>query len=148
MNTHRRIKALLGIMCALVACGARAAPDLPTQEQSERCNKLVDKQFQVRRAVAGTDEANMRSRFESHYNVKRSKCFFLEVVTGAIVDKASDKASTIEIQALWDADENLQYGWFKEYGSLGVNQSECFVQKTVCRGREEWKRLIQPFLQE
>jgi hypothetical protein len=69
-------------------------------------------------------------------------------VTGVVGDKTGDRASLIEIQALWDANENKQYGWFKEFESLGTVQSECFVQKTACRGREEWERLIKPFMHE
>jgi hypothetical protein len=143
--THR---AFLAVVFAAVACAVRAAPDLQAQEQAEKCNKLVEKQFRERRGSGAADGGTLRSRFESHYNRKRSKCFFLEVVTGTVVDKTNEKPSTVEIQALWNANENLQYGWFKQLDSLAGSQSECFLQKTVCRGREEWQRLIRPFLEE
>jgi len=139
-------RAFLAVAFAVVACAARAAPDLQVQEQAEKCNKLVEKQFRERRGAG--EGGTMKSRFESHYNVKRSKCFFLEVVSGTVVDKTNEKSSTVEIQALWDANENTQYGWFKEMDSLAGRQSECFVQRTACRGREEWQRLIRPFLEE
>jgi len=142
------VKVSIAVVFACFLCAANADPGVRADEMSERCGKLVEKLFKERWTTGKTDDGKMRGRFESHYNAKLNKCFLLEIVTLVTGDRATNKAALIEIQALWDANEKRQYGWFKEYDSPGAIQSNCYVQNTACRSKEEWVNLIKPYMEE
>jgi len=148
MSTSGILKAMIACSFALLASLPRAQGDARSQELSERCKRIAAEQYKNAWGEGHSVGAAMDGRMESHYNVKLRKCFFLETVPGKRVDQSTAKTALFEIQALWDADEKKQYGWLKESDSLGAFESECFVQKTTCHGKEEWRRLIRSFMEE
>jgi|SRR5450631_1433541 hypothetical protein len=140
---------LLGaISLALFSRDARAVTGAHAQERVDQCRALVDRQFKDRRAAANADAGRRKARIESHYNAREDRCFVLEIVTDTDATGASGLTAPVEIQALWDASEHTQYGWFKAFGPPGVAHTECFLQARACHGKEEWERLIRPYMSE
>jgi hypothetical protein len=51
----------------------------------------------------------------------------------------------MESQALWDANEKKNYGSYDKFDPMPLS---CWVQEKKCSSKEEWERLVKPFLEE
>ncbi len=79
----------------------------------------------------------MRFNYESHYNERLNKCFFLEDATSySVVD---GKSNSIEIVRLFDANGNKEYANF----SFGA----CIVNGKTCGSYEEFQELIKQYME-
>lgn len=143
---HGQVRVLVAIALIAIASTARAEPDARADELSEQCGKLVARLFQDNWGDGKTTDGGARGRFEGHYNRKLNKCFLLRTVSGVYRNDEQRRNVRLESEQLFDANENKNYGQFGNYhDNLPLT---CWVQGTRCRSKEEWDRLIKPFMEE
>ncbi len=136
-------RASLTLAIALLACSAHAAND---RESTQQCRELVAKLSRESWPKGVTDDGGSRVRFDSHYNSKLGKCVFLETVSGVSRSPALKRILPRETQRLGDADEKRNLGKFDQWND--EVPVACWVQDKKCSSKQEWERLIRPYLEE
>jgi hypothetical protein len=76
--------------------------------------------------------------FENHYNVRLNKCFMLEENT--LITRDQGKTYTSKLLTLVDVHGNKAVGSFSPLN--------CDVQEKKCRGEDEFKVLIRPYMDD
>jgi len=136
-------RASLTVALALLTCAAQGANN---GELAQQCRDQVAKLYRDKWPKGVTDDGNSRVRFDSHYNSRLGKCIFLETVYGVTRSPALKRILPRETQRLGDANEKRDLGKFDRWNEeVPVT---CWVQEKKCGSREEWERLIKPYLEE
>jgi hypothetical protein len=136
-------RASLTLVIGLLACAALAASE---RELAQQCREQVAKVYRDAWPKGVTDDANSRVRFDAHYNSRLGKCVFLETVSGVSRSPALKRILPRETQRLGDADENRNLGKFDRWNDEAP--VTCWVQDKKCGSKQEWERLIRPYLEE
>lgn len=136
-------RASLTLAIALLACAVQAAND---RESAQQCHEQVAKLYQEKWPKGVTADSNPHVRFDSHYNSRLGKCIFLETVSGVSRSPALKRILPRETQRLGDADENRNLGKFDRWNDEAP--VTCWVQDKKCGSKQEWERLIRPYLEE
>jgi hypothetical protein len=135
MSTFRTV-----FVCALLfASAAGAQTRTESYMLQERCGKRADEIFRTDYGTHSkrTEHGELRFNYESHYNERLNKCFFLEDATSySVVD---GKSNSIEIVRLFDANGNKEYANF----SFGA----CIVNGKTCGSYEEFQELIKQYME-
>jgi hypothetical protein len=113
--------------------------------ESERCGKLVAELFKKEWGNGVSNDGNTHAVYQSHYNAKLNKCFFEQLSSGVVVNKKTKKVTPNEDDALYDANENKEYGAYIQYGDRVML---CYLNDKLCVSKEEWESLIKPYMEE
>ena len=104
-------------------------------KRHERCGKLAEQIFEKDFPVG---ERKGLEIFQNHYNVRLNRCFILEENT--TITKDAGKSYTIKLLTLVDVNDNKIYGSF--------NPLYCAVQDATCKSEQEFRSLIQQFMED
>lgn len=135
--------ASLTLAIAFFACAAQAAND---DEAAQQCREQVAKLYRDTWPKAMTDDSNSHVRYFGHYNSRLGKCIFLETVSGVSRSPALKRILPRETQRLGDAGENRNLGKFDRWND--EPPVTCWVQDKKCGSKQEWERLIRPYLED
>jgi len=136
-------RASLTLAIGVLACAAHAAGE---RELAQQCREQVAKVYRDTWPKGVTDDSNSRVRFDAHYNARLGKCVFLETVSGVSRSPALKRILPRETQRLGDADENRNLGKFDHWNDEAP--VTCWVQDKKCSSKQDWERLIRPYLEE
>jgi hypothetical protein len=131
----KALGALVGL--ALLASGAQAQTAKEKYELQERCGKRAASAFAERlqgvQPGVATEAGNV-ANYESHYNSRLNKCFYLETLV------VLHKEGVHNSMTIFDINENKKYGAYIS--------GTCYVQTKQCKTEEEWRALIKPFMED
>jgi hypothetical protein len=140
----------IGIVAAVLSSGmisyCLSEPN-KVDELRERCGKRTEefrkKQFGVN-DISKTKDGQTISKYESHYNAKLDKCFYLTR------SDTIGKNKVTKVEMLFDVDEDKQYGTFT--GGNGNTFQICvvFIRKPAqrCSSEDEWRVLIKQYMED
>jgi hypothetical protein len=136
----------LAIAFALIAAPAGAAAASTSQELSQQCQESAAKYKAEAWPKGAMADSGLHAKFESHYNAKLNRCFVLETVSQVSRSPALKRILPRETQRLLDADDKTEFGKYDSWGD-GPPMT-CSLQETKCASRQEWLRLVEPFMEE
>jgi len=145
---HIKVLAVIGIAASSLSC--LAAPDKIAYELAERCGKQASAEFKREFGAVGVPVTQSGTTslhsFQNHYNSKLNACIYL-IRSNGFASVKGKKARGHEMQALYDLNENKEFGtYFKFSDSSALMQ--CQVGGKTCLSKEEWEALIKPYLEE
>ncbi|SPJ14236.1 conserved exported hypothetical protein [Burkholderiales bacterium] len=146
MSKPDRAKALIAVTFTLLACATKAAPNASAEESSKQCRALVAQLYQEAWPKGGTDDGGAQAKFESHYNTKLNKCLYLETVSEVIRSPALNRILPRETQRLADANEKKDYGKYDSWSD--GPPVRCWLNQKKCSSKQEWERLIKPYMED
>jgi len=148
------MKALLALLSlALFATGAQAQSPKHKSELSEQCRKQANEVFKKKRdgqVSAPTDTSWTFTTYQSHYNSRSNKCFYLLKREGHR-ENYRDSRGLYKIIMLIDLHENRGIGSYEGMTTERTMEEktfDCLVQEKKCKSEEEWRALIKPFMED
>jgi hypothetical protein len=137
----------LGLFLSLVLASGALAQSLE-QLPRRACSQKAAEVAKERDGVFSPD-MKFIFNYESHYNSRLKKCFFLEITT------MIDRDGETKLMLLRDLFEKEDIGPFAGLvKKSGSDPSQCVVvvldpvQQKRCASEEEWRALIKPFMEE
>jgi hypothetical protein len=105
----------------------------------ERCGTQAAKVFaEEYQSIVSTESGQTRFNYESHYNSRLNKYFFLEI------SHTYERGKTSYMLRLFDLNENKEYGSFSSI----LPMLSCEVQDQRCRSENEWRELMRPYMED
>jgi len=130
------MKAFLALLSLVLATGAQAQTAKEKFELSERCGKQAAERF------AGWDKPSAAyAKYENHYNSRLNKCFYLTIVYDP----------EFQMFSLEDVHENKDVGFYRAMRFVPQGPVQLLnwrVQAQRCGSEDEWRALINPFLED
>ncbi len=114
-------------------------------ELKEKCSKRAEEVFKRDYNSSSWQEedgSHVTVNFRNHYNRKVNKCFMLTAYSSFNVKEKT----LIRTEDLIDINENRKYGT-----STILNHNkpiECVILDKICNSKNEWNRLIKPYMEE
>lgn len=128
-----------------VVFSEQSKSDKELYELQEKCGKTTRDEFRREwgNGIVNTKDSQMVSNYQSHYNKKLNKCFYLLTTTTYI--KTKDLNSSMEMRSLWDIQENKSYG---ELDTTLTRLFKCTVGVNRCSSKEQWETLVIPYMND
>ena len=106
----------------------------------ERCGKRAEEIFRTEYGShrTKTNNGELFIDYQSHYNERLNKCFFLENATSN--QRIDGKPISSKLIRLFDANENKERGNF----NFGI----CYVDEKTCSSYDEFMKLLRPYMEE
>ena len=138
---------------ALLTSGAQAQSPKQKSELSEQCRKRATEVFKKKRdghVSVPTDTGWTFTTYQSHYNSRSNKCFYLLKREGHR-ENYRDSRGLYKIIMLIDLHENRGIGSYEGKTTEPTREEKvivCLVQDKRCKSEEEWRALIKPFMED
>jgi hypothetical protein len=136
---------MLKVIAVLLGIHAAEAQSLQSLAQIT-CSNRAAEIAKDRGGVPGIDTKFIFD-YESHYNSRLQKCFFLEITT--MINREGETKLML-LRDLFEKEELGPYGGLVKKG--GSEPSVCSVlliepvQQRQCRSEQEWRELIKPYM--
>jgi hypothetical protein len=117
---------------ALLASSAQAQSPTDKSDLNVQCRKQATERF------ARTGASMTKRNFANHYNLRLKKCFYLE--SAAFYEGAQKVLDLVDLR------ENKVIGTYDKFEGAPV--VVCLVQDRQCKSEEEWRALVQPFMED
>jgi hypothetical protein len=136
---------------ALLASGAQAQS--LKEKLSEQCKKRATEVFAKKsggHAPVTTDTRWTFTTYQSHYNSRSNKCFYL-LKRESQRENYRDNRGLHKMIMLLDLHENKSIGSYEGMTTEPTMEEkafDCFVQGKRCASEEEWRALIKAFMEE
>jgi len=119
--------------------------DKDLYELQEKCGKTTENEFKKEwgNGIVNTKDGQTTANYQSHYNKKMNKCFYLLNTT--IYPKKKDLIGIMESKSIWDILEN------KNYGLIDSNKDgilSCQVNENRCHSKNEWESLTKSYMND
>ncbi len=90
---------------------------------------------------------NSMYQYQCHYNKKLNKCFI------SIADASQLSAFWSNSDSLYDVFENKSIGYYQQILKKGQHYydtppADCEVAKETCKSKEEYDRLVKPYMED
>lgn len=121
-------------------------------ELQEKCGKLSGEMFRKEygNGIINTDDGQMISNYQNHYNKKLNKCFiiiFTEHYPKNKNTKETKETGVLLMKRLYDINEHKEYGFFSKFRNI-THPSECYLLNKSCSSGREWSFLVKPYMEE
>ncbi len=93
--------------------------------------------------MSQTGGAIFEGNYNSHYNKKQNKCFYL--IWSTATTRKGKEQSTTRSAVVYDINRNKEYGSFSQLES-DPSPSRCYVLSNSCRSRQEFDKLVEPLM--
>ena len=107
-------------------------------ELKERCGRQAAETFKKEWGsnVVNNKNGQTVANFESHYNARLNKCFYLEI--SKTYERGQKPWKSLR---LFDLLDNKEYATF-------IEGLACEVRDRSCTAEAEWRELIKPFMED
>lgn len=115
--------------------------DKDLYDLQDKCRKTTDDTFKKEwgSGIVNSKDSVMVASYSNHYNKKLNKCFYL------LSSTSSSKNNVIEMNSLWDIQENKSYA---EFNSDSKGVFFCHVKEYSCNSKKEWDSLIKSYIND
>ena len=144
----------IGVLLSLVLFASVAQAQSPKHksELSEQCRKRANEVFKKRdgHVSVPTDTGWTFTTYQSHYNSRSNKCFYLLKREGHR-ENYRDSRGLYKIIMLIDLHENRGIGSYEGMTTEPTTEEktfDCLVQEKKCKSEEEWRALIKPLMED
>ena len=137
---------LVGLLLFAVSLPSARAAMSPADEYAmqERCGRRAAEVFEKKfgkSGVVNTPDGQATASYRNHYNSEMNKCFILITY----LDQPFKKDNTSTSMTLYDVNEFKVYARYSKLDSAAT-PDECGAGTKACSSREEWARLVAPFM--
>jgi hypothetical protein len=140
----------IGIVAAVLSSGMISycfSEPNKVDELRERCGKQTE---EFKKKQLGTKESSETkdgqtiNKYETHYNAKLDKCFYLTM------SETIEKNKVKKLERLFSVDENKEYGMFTGGNRDTFTICVLFIRKPAlrCSSEDEWRALIRPYMED
>ncbi len=138
-------KTALGVLLLLASGAVSALSIIEEYELQERCGRRAEEIFRKDwgKGMAQTGGAIFEGNYNSHYNKKQNKCFYL--IWSTATTRKGKEQSTTRSAVVYDINRNKEYGSFSQLES-DPSPSRCYVLSNSCRSRQEFDKLVEPLM--
>ena len=141
---------ILSFLASALSGQLSAEPNKLQYELQERCGKAAAAKF----ASDHPEGPEIRTKddftvykYENHYNATLNKCFLKYTMRIVKYKSSSDPGYTTTDMALFDVNENKQYGYFLRF-SFQQFPDYCIMRDKTCTSEEEWQDFVKPFMED
>jgi hypothetical protein len=140
----KALSAIFGIALFASAADAQFLEQLPRRACSQRAAEVA----KDRDGVFSTD-TKFTFNYESHYNSRLKKCFFLEITT--MIEREGETKLML-LHDLFEKEDPGPYAGLVQ--KAGSDPSQCSVvilepvQQKRCSSEQEWRELIKPYMED
>ena len=141
------------LLSLVLATGAQAQSPKQKSELSEQCRKRATEVFKKKRdghVSVPTDTGWTFTTYQSHYNSRSNKCFYLLKREGHR-ENYRDSRGLYKIIMLIDLNENRGIGSYEGMTTEPTTEEktfDCLVEQKRCTSEPEWRALIKPFMED
>ena len=138
-------KLTFGVLLLITSGAAMALSIIEEYELQERCGRRAEEIFRKDwgKGMSQTGGAIFEGNYNSHYNKKQNKCFYL--IWSTATTRKGKEQSTTRSAVLYDINRNKEYGSFSQLESDAL-PSRCYVLSNSCRSRQEFDKLVEPLM--